>query len=227
MWKRIGHYMARGNKGEPTSHHEIGCILLICPVFFPPELWVPAPRDWKDQIVAGKGYDLTAGEGMRIWRECMAAASSLSLREAQHDNLTLFTSSSTPQTREVVTQARLGQGTFRLAVTDSYQQCAVTGEHSLPALDAAHIRPFAHKGPHLVSNGLLLRADIHRLFDRGYVTVTPDYDFKVSGALAEEFNNGKVYYAHEGTRIVLPAEAASRPRREFLEFHNTEVFRGA
>jgi putative restriction endonuclease len=69
---------------------------------------------------------------------------------------------------------RLGQGTFRIATIQAYERaCAVTGEHSLPALEAAHIRPFAEGGTHDVSNGLLLRADLHRLFDRGYVTVTP------------------------------------------------------
>jgi putative restriction endonuclease len=39
-------------------------------------------------------------------------------------------------------QPRLGQGAFRLLVTDAYQRrCAVTGERTLPVLDAAHIRP--------------------------------------------------------------------------------------
>jgi putative restriction endonuclease len=67
---------------------------------------------------------------------------------------------------------RIGQGVFRIAVTDAYgRACAVTGEHSLPALEAAHIRPYAAEGLHDVANGLLLRSDLHRLFDKGYVTV--------------------------------------------------------
>jgi putative restriction endonuclease len=38
---------------------------------------------------------------------------------------------------------RLGQGAFRLTITDSYERrCAVTGEKTLPILDAAHIRAF-------------------------------------------------------------------------------------
>lgn len=66
---------------------------------------------------------------------------------------------------------RLGQGGFRLAVTDAYgRACAVTQEHSLPVLEAAHIRPCGNGGAHEVQNGLLLRSDLHRLFDRGYVT---------------------------------------------------------
>lgn len=51
------------------------------------------------------------------------------------------------------------------------------------ALDAAHIRPYA-EGGELVANGLLLRRDIHCLFDLGYVTVTPEHVFEVSRAFA-------------------------------------------
>ncbi|PSO48774.1 MAG: hypothetical protein BRC33_08750 [Cyanobacteria bacterium SW_9_44_58] len=51
----------------------------------------------------------------------------------------------------------------------------MTGERTLPALDAAHIKPYAQSGSHTISNGLLLRADLHRLFDRFYITITPNY----------------------------------------------------
>jgi len=75
---------------------------------------------------------------------------------------------------------RLGQGAFRVSVTEAYNRaCAVTQEHSLPALEAAHIRPFAKEGPHEVRNGLLLRADLHRLFEQGYLTVTPNHRLEV------------------------------------------------
>jgi predicted restriction endonuclease len=67
-----------------------------------------------------------------------------------------------------------------VAVTDAYgRSCAVTREHSLPVLEAAHIRPCAQAGAHDVRNGLLLRSDLHRLFDIGYVTVTPDLRLEV------------------------------------------------
>lgn len=63
---------------------------------------------------------------------------------------------------------RLGQGTFRIVVTDAYErQCAVTGERTLPVLEAAHVRPYGRSGPHDPRNGLLLRSDLHTLFDRG------------------------------------------------------------
>ncbi len=71
-----------------------------------------------------------------------------------------------------VVYPRLGQGSFRVVVTDIYSRwCAVTRERTLPVLDAAHIRPYGQDGPHDPRNGLLLRSDIHTLFDQGYVTV--------------------------------------------------------
>ena len=95
----------------------------------------------------------------------------------------------------ILVQPRLGQGLFSLAVRDAYVgACAVTGEHSSPVLEAAHIVPYGRGGEHRVDNGLLLRSDLHRLFDRGYVTVTPDYVFRVGERLREEFHNGRSYY---------------------------------
>jgi putative restriction endonuclease len=47
-------------------------------------------------------------------------------------------------------------------------------------LQAAHIRRVREGGTHGVDNGLLLRSDVHTLFDRGYLTVTPAYQLRVS-----------------------------------------------
>jgi predicted restriction endonuclease len=117
------------------------------------------------------------------------------------------------------------QGTFRVAVTQAYGgACAVSGEHSLPVLDVAHIQGYAAGGPHEVRNGLLLRTDIHRLFDRGYVTVTPECRFEVSGRLREEFENGKTYYALHGREILQPRARADRADPELLRWHNEHVF---
>lgn len=91
-------------------------------------------------------------------------------------------------------RSRLGQGAFRVMVTDAYQRrCAVTGEKTLPVLEAAHIRPYALSGPNRVSNGLLLRSDLHTLFDLGYITVTPELRLLVSRRLREEWHNGLEY----------------------------------
>lgn len=93
-------------------------------------------------------------------------------------------------------------------------------------LEAAHIRPYSQEGPHDIRNGLLLRADIHQLFDKGYVTVTEDLRFVVSPRLKADFGNGKTYYPLHGDRLRLPAAAEHRPAAEFLRWHNERVFRG-
>ncbi len=81
-------------------------------------------------------------------------------------------------------QPRLGQGTFRVIVTDAYsRRYSITGERVLPVLEAAHIRPFSDGGEHRVNTGLLLRSDAHTLFERRYVTVTPEHRIEVSKRL--------------------------------------------
>lgn len=122
---------------------------------------------------------------------------------------------------------RLGQGGFRILVTDTYERrCAITREKALPVLEAAHIQSVSEGGQHRIDNGLLLRSDIHRLFDRGYVTVTPDHRFLVSRKLKEDFDNGEPYYPLHGGMLWLPKEANARPRREFLEWHADSLFKG-
>ena len=110
---------------------------------------------------------------------------------------------------------------------EGYQRrCAVTGEKTLPVLEAAHIRPYADDGPHSISNGIFLRSDLHTLFDRGYITITNDYHVAVSRRIRDEFSNGREYYALEGKTLqITPQSAADRPSKEFLEWHQNNRFR--
>jgi putative restriction endonuclease len=108
---------------------------------------------------------------------------------------------------------------------DAYNRtCAVTGEHSLPALEAAHIRSYTREGPHEVPNGLLLRADFHRLFDQGYLTISPDYRLEVSPRLKEEYQNGRSYYPFHGSELALPAADRLRPDPGYLAWHRENVY---
>lgn len=222
MWKRIGRYAKRPS--DPA--HRIGCIMVAEPVFMPREQWITQPLDWKPNIVSGAGIDLASGEGLRIWEACLAQvprelAPPLVAEAGDQPAGVGGPRFGTPQ----LVRPRLGQGTFRVAVTAAYRgACAVSGEQSLPVLEAAHIRPYKDDGPHDVPNGLLLRADIHRLFDKGYVTVTPDHRFVVSERLAKEWENGKIYYERSGTPIALPRKKSDRPDSKLLRWHNDNVF---
>jgi putative restriction endonuclease len=129
--------------------------------------------------------------------------------------------------RPVLVVPRLGQATFRIEIEREYQmRCAVTGERTRPVLDAAHIKPFSLVKEHALSNGLLLRKDIHKLFDDGYVTVTPDRRFLVSKAIRDEFENGRDYYALHGMTIRETLSSEARPAEEYLEWHARERFKG-
>jgi putative restriction endonuclease len=88
------------------------------------------------------------------------------------------------------------------------------------------VRPYSDGGLHALPNGLLLRADIHRLYDAGYVTVTPDYRFRVSHDLADDFHNGREYERFAGRAITVPPALLDQPDRELLDWHSAAVFRG-
>lgn len=120
---------------------------------------------------------------------------------------------------------RLGQRSFRAVVLQAYgRRCAITGAKIRPVLQAAHIRPVEHGGEHRLDNGLLLRSDMHTLYDNGYIGIDPKHRLLVSPRLREEFHNGEELYERAGSPISLPERRADRPSREFLEWHLAEVY---
>jgi len=218
----------RSEPTPPSGEFKIGCIMIAAPVFFVPDEWVRPPADWASTgIQQGKTYDLMSGDGNRILRECMERATGgLHYWNIDADPR-LVAENFARYGAALEVHPRLGQGLFSLAVRDAYHgACAVTGEHSLPVLEAAHIQPYGLGGEHRIDNGLLLRSDLHRLYDRGYVTVTPDYVFRVGDGLRDDFKNGRSYYGLDGAKIALPARELWRPKRELLEWHGQNVYRG-
>lgn len=218
---RLGRLSHGAGKGI-TIDDWIGCLAIAEPVFFPPDSWVPMPSDWSRSIVSGKGYDLTTGEGRRLYEACLESAAA----SEQAAEWSVEALSAARHGKPLEVRPRLGQATFRIAVLDAYsRRCAITGERSLPAIEASHIQPFSHGGTHVVPNGLPLRRDIHRLFDLGYVSVRPDCSFAVSQALRDEYENGRVYYEMAGRKLRDPAHPGDRADPALLEWHYDEVFR--
>jgi len=226
MQARLGDIRERNRMAARTGLSQIGCILLADAVFFPPDMWIPQPSDWPPQNLRSKRYDLTVGEGQRVWQQCLERAATLKALDGWAAASPLLVRESERFGEPVLVRPRLGQGTFRVAVTGAYHRaCAVTGEHSLPALEAAHIMPYAKGGEHEVSNGLLLRSDLHRLFDKGYVTVTPEQRILVSPRLKADFENGKSYYPFDGKNLVVrPEIAVDLPNPNCLQWHNEHVY---
>jgi len=67
---------------------------------------------------------------------------------------------------------------------------------------------------------------VHTLFDRGYITITPEYRVEVSRRIKEEFENGHEYYSAHGKQLVLPHATGLHPSADFLGWHNQNVFVG-
>jgi len=71
-----------------------------------------------------------------------------------------------------------------------------------------------------------MRSDLHRLFDKGYISVDPSSRrLRVSKRIKDEFENGRDYYKLEGAPIREPNMPWARPNSENLEFHFNAVFR--
>lgn len=209
---------------KSAGDYLIGCLMLSEPCFFADSEWIRPPAEWPENTVQGKTYDLSVGEGARVWQELLARDPRLRMGESGRDSRKEDAGRFGPP---ILVHPRRGQGIFRSEVMAAYgRACAVTSEHSLPVLEAAHIRPYADEGVHEVSNGILLRSDIHRLFDKGYVAVDPKHHFIVSNRLREDFENGRTYYPLHGQLIALPGSADHHPDPVHLHWHLQECFKG-
>ncbi|MEU8044339.1 HNH endonuclease [Micromonospora echinofusca] len=113
--------------------------------------------------------------------------------------------------------ARQGQADFRRRLIEAYGgRCAITGCDTEAALQAAHISPYDGPATNRVTNGLLLRADVHNLFDRGLIWI--DEQLRVRGR-AED-----VHYANwHGKELRLPARTADHPDAAALRAHRQKV----
>lgn len=200
---------------------DIGCTILANPFFFRKEQWIDVPEDWSSNIVRGKTYDTESQVGARLWKQ-------VEERRALVGDPLRIEESPAQYGAPFLAQARLGQGAFRILVTEAYKRrCAITGESILPVLEAAHIKPFSQSGFNNAFNGLLLRSDFHKLFDLGLVTLTPELNIEVSPRIREEWFNGKAYYRLHGHKVaVVPDNPVDYPRADLLRWHNENVYVG-
>jgi putative restriction endonuclease len=224
--RMILNYRNDKNNLNPT----IGCIVLTNPIFFKKEDWIETPTDWGKSIVQGKSYDSNQLTGNEIWSKVEKLLNKyldLNASDEGKSQFMLEELDSPAYGKSVLTKVRLGQGAFRVLVTDAYsRRCSITGEKTLPVLEAAHIKPYAESGPHFISNGLLLRSDMHKLFDGGYLTITKDLKIEVSQRIKEEFQNGKEYYQYHGKELqFIPSREIDKPNKNFIDWHNSYIYR--
>jgi putative restriction endonuclease len=119
----------RYRRGDPSIDPVIGCNVLARPFYLPPSAWIPVPVNWAPNIVQGKTYDANMAEGRALWNSVQAA-----LADNRKVGGLALSDGLYGQNRfgaEYLTRGRLGQGAFRVLVTEAYdRRCAVTGEKS-------------------------------------------------------------------------------------------------
>jgi putative restriction endonuclease len=203
------------NSALPST--DIGSTVLVEPVFLPEHLWLDLPLSWAPTgIQRGKVYSTDDTEGMDLWNRLQEAAQMSTV----HVPLG-FAEIGPRYGYPTLITPRLGQGAFRIAVTEAYgRQCAVSEGKVLPALDAAHIKPYGEGGHHIKSNGILMRKDIHSVFDAGYVTIDQSYRFSVSPKIKDVFKNGEEYRRLDGKLLRLPQRRSDWPDPDLLRWHN-------
>lgn len=213
----IGRY--RKKSLGPHDDPEIGCVMLRDTAFLSEHDTLPAPSDWSGNLVRGKTYQTEDPSGGSILEALFAAA----IERYSEESVASVAGPVFGPDRLVA--ARIGQRPFQALVLDAYhRRCAVTGEKIRPVLQAAHIFPVARGGENRLDNGLLLRSDVHTLFDNGYLGIDPKLRLMVSPRLRSEFENGTEFYARAGSVIGSPDRRVNRPNSEFLEWHADTVF---
>ena len=220
----------RNSKNSFQSNPNIGCIVLTDPIFFAKEDWIEIPSNWSKSIVQGKSYDTHDEIGSELWNQIELRLEKYNLfeRESSDKSQLVLNEPEAPYSKKYLTKVRLGQGAFRVQLTEAYKRrCAITGEKTLPALEAAHIKPYSESGPHHIANGILMRADVHKLFDSGYITLTEDFTVEISKRIKEEFENGKDYYKHHGNKLlILPETSKNQPGKKYIAWHNQNIYNG-
>lgn len=216
----IWHY--KSSEGLRNPNASVTCIILTDVFYLDERDWIDISAQWNRAIVSGKTF--RGQEASQLAERVSACLRGRSFADDAHDTA--------PEARSgyILTPSkhRIGQGAFRTLVADAYQRrCAITGERTVPVLQAAHIKSFAAEGPNAVDNGILLRSDFHALFDAGYITIEDDLRVVVSPRLHDDFGNGKDYYPYHGRRLtVVPEDRVLRPAHAYLEWHHENCFLG-
>jgi putative restriction endonuclease len=223
MRARIGHY--RREPIAPGEDPKIGCIFVRNVTFFPKTATFVPPPGFATSIVQGKSYDLaesqTSGYFADLMHLVLGNQIEIDFSQPWHDTGPVF---GDPR----LVPYRLAQQAFKAVVLSTYHgHCAITGTKIRPVLQAAHIKPVADGGENRIDNGLLLRSDVHTLYDRGYLAVDPSHRLLVSPRLHDDFGNGEQYYAKAGQLIELPGRKLDRPHRDFLEWHVDTIFKAS
>lgn len=176
--------------------------------------------------------DITPGDGQHVGNN--AKKPSLGNRQSRHSSPKPRSSDqkrqsgaisprelSTGEERYRQTKERPGQGYFREGLMVAYGgKCAISGCNVGEVLVAAHICPVKDGGSDEISNGLLLRADLHMLFDRGLIAI----DSNKMKVLVHKKLLKSEYGSFEGKSMWIPNDPSLQPSKELLDRHKQQTF---
>lgn len=115
---------------------------------------------------------------------------------------------------------RRGQRAFREALLQAYDyRCAITNCSIIDLLEAAHIHPYRGEDTNRVDNGLLLRTDIHTLFDCGLLAIDPE---SMCVVVADPLKSTE-YGDLDGTALRRPQSPETAPSKKALQSHREEA----
>jgi putative restriction endonuclease len=119
------------------------------------------------------------------------------------------------------------EAAFAMGVKQAYANtCAMTGFNIVNGggraeVQAAHIRPVAHRGPDSIRNGLALSGTIHWMFDRGLVSIDEDYRVLIA---RDRLPDTVARMLRK--ELLLPKSPEQRPHAHFLRYHRDQIFKG-
>ncbi len=142
-------------------------------------------RDWRDGYFFLEGFNTTGNLHQRTFGGDAAAARSQVIAEEESQEFDHQSEADLRERAVAEVVRRRGQAKFRAALLEAYGgRCAITGCDAVDALEAAHILPYRGDHSNHPSNGLLLRADLHSLFDLGLIAIDEELRVIVAPRLA-------------------------------------------
>jgi integrase len=108
---------------------------------------------------------------------------------------------------------RIGHPNYKKLTHTAYNKCAVTGETFPEILEACHIQPYINEKSNHIQNSILLRSDVHKLFDDGFLTIDENYTVIVSPSLESDY-----YKKYHGEKIHLPSDPVFHPSKDALNY---------
>jgi putative restriction endonuclease len=201
--ERLDKYKASNSSDERSvTDSEIGCIVLTNAVYYDDDKFLDLDNyeiDFSRFIVKIKYYNEN---------DPLEIATQSTLKEFE----LLPTSIEKLKKSRLVTE-RKGQGNFRAIITTAYSnKCCITSETTPELLEAAHIQPYFDENSNHVKNGLLLRVDLHKLYDNGLLYIDESFKIHISPEVKSEF-----YRKLNGTTIRLPENNNLHPSKEALK----------